>query len=410
MMETKPLSRIVLGLTGGIAAYKSAELTRLFVKAGVTVDVCMTAAACRFIAPLTLQALSGRPVVTDLWATGADNGMGHIDLSRGADAIVVAPASADFLAKIANGHADDLLTTLTLARDCALFVAPAMNRQMWANAANQRNVARLVADGVIVLGPGSGDQACGETGDGRMLEPEEIFAAMYAWAQPKLLAGKRVLLTAGPTFEPIDPVRGITNTSSGKMGFALAQAAAEAGAAVTLVSGPTSLPTPAGVTRIDVTTAADMATAVDANLHGIDAFIAVAAVADYTPSTPAGTKIKKKGAPLTITLRPTVDILATVAAHRIADSRLRLFALHAAAGRRGPAAAGVEDPVPGPALQRDGWVGRLYQRLFQGRSAARGVAGKDEPGHAPGRRPAACGRASGARPEGGRARRKRLGE
>lgn len=314
MMETKPLSRIVLGLTGGIAAYKSAELTRLFVKAGVTVDVCMTAAACRFIAPLTLQALSGRPVVTDLWATGADNGMGHIDLSRGADAIVVAPASADFLAKIANGHADDLLTTLTLARDCALFVAPAMNRQMWANAANQRNVARLVADGAIVLGPGSGDQACGETGDGRMLEPEEIFAAMTAWAQPKLLAGKRVLLTAGPTFEPIDPVRGITNTSSGKMGFALAQAAAEAGAAVTLVSGPTSLPTPAGVTRIDVTTAADMATAVDANLRGIDAFIAVAAVADYTPSTPAGTKIKKKGAPLTITLRPTVDILATVAA------------------------------------------------------------------------------------------------
>ena len=313
-METKPLSRIVLGLTGGIAAYKSAELTRLFVKAGVTVDVCMTAAACRFVAPLTLQALSGRPVVTDLWASGADNGMGHIDLSRGADAIVVAPASADFLAKIANGHADDLLATLTLARDCPLFVAPAMNRQMWANAANQRNVARLVSDGVIVLGPGSGDQACGETGDGRMLEPEEIFAAMAAWTQPKLFAGKRVLLTAGPTFEAIDPVRGITNTSSGKMGFALAQAAAEAGATVTLVSGPTSLATPAGVTRIDVTSAAEMATAVDANLRGIDAFIAVAAVADYTPTAPAERKIKKSGAPLTITLKPTVDILATVAA------------------------------------------------------------------------------------------------
>jgi phosphopantothenoylcysteine decarboxylase/phosphopantothenate--cysteine ligase len=314
MMETKPLSRIVLGLTGGIAAYKSAELTRLFVKAGVTVDVCMTAAACRFIAPLTLQALSGRPVVTDLWGSGADNGMGHIDLSRGADAIVVAPASADFLAKIANGHADDLLTTLTLARDCALFVAPAMNRQMWANAANQRNVARLAADGAIVLGPGTGDQACGETGDGRMLEPAEIFAAVVAWAEPKRLAGRHFLLTAGPTFEAIDPVRGITNTSSGKMGYALAQAAAEAGATVTLVSGPTSLATPAGVTRIDVISAAQMAAAVSANLRGIDAFIAVAAVADYTPTAPAETKIKKNGAPLTITLKPTVDILATIAA------------------------------------------------------------------------------------------------
>ncbi len=265
-MDSKPLSRIVLGLTGGIAAYKAAELTRLFVKAGIGVDVFMTAAACRFITPLTLQALSGRPVQTDLWASGADNGMGHINLSRGADAIVVAPASADFLAKIANGHADDLLSTLTLARDCALFVAPAMNRQMWANAANRRNVARLVADGVVVLGPGSGDQACGETGEGRMLEPEEIFAAVVAWAQPKDLAGRRVLLTAGPTFEAIDPVRGITNTSSGKMGFALAQAAAEAGAEVTLVSGPTSRATPAGVTRIDVTSAAEMAAAVDANL------------------------------------------------------------------------------------------------------------------------------------------------
>src|SRR6185295_18218878 len=197
--EFMPLSRIVLGVTGGIAAYKAAELTRLFVKAGVTVDVCMTDAACRFVTPLTLQALSGRPVLTDLWASGADNGMGHIHLSRGADAVVVAPASADFLAKIAHGHADDLLSTLTLARECPLFVAPAMNRQMWANAANQRNVARLVADGITILGPGTGDQACGETGDGRMLEPEEIFASVYAARQPKLLAGKRVLLTAGPT-------------------------------------------------------------------------------------------------------------------------------------------------------------------------------------------------------------------
>ena len=239
--RTKPLSRVVLGLTGGIAAYKAAELARLFVKAEITVNVVMTPGACRFIAPITLQALSGNPVLTDLWASGAANGMGHIDLSRGADAIVVAPASADFLAKAANGHADDLLSTLTLARDCPLFVAPAMNHQMWGNAATQRNVARLVADGVIVLGPGVGDQACGETGEGRMLEPQEIFDAVVAWAQPKVLAGKRVLLTAGPTFEAIDPVRGITNTSSGKMGFALAQAAAEAGATVTLVAGPTTL-------------------------------------------------------------------------------------------------------------------------------------------------------------------------
>ena len=314
MMDLKPLSRVVLGVTGGIAAYKAAELIRLFVKAGITVDVCMTAAACRFISPLTLQALSGRPVRTDLWESGANNGMDHINLSRGADAIVVAPASADFLAKAANGHADDLLSALTLARDCPLFVAPAMNRQMWASAANQRNVARLIADGVTVLGPGTGDQACGETGDGRMLEPEEIFAALTAATAAKLLAGRRFLLTAGPTFEAIDPVRGITNTSSGKMGYALAQAAVEAGAAVTLVSGPTQLPAPLGVERVDVVSAAEMSAAVDANLDGVDAFIAVAAVADYTPASPATTKLKKSSAPLTMTLQPTVDILATVAA------------------------------------------------------------------------------------------------
>ena len=312
----KPLTRIVLGLTGGIAAYKAAELARLFVKAGVAVNVVMTPGACRFITPITLQALSGNPVLTDLWASGAANGMGHIDLSRGADAIIVAPASADFLAKIARGHADDLLSTLTLARDCALFVAPAMNRQMWANAANQRNVAQLIADGVVVLGPGSGDQACGETGEGRMREPEEIFDAVIAWAQPKLCAGKRVLLTAGPTFEPIDPVRGITNASSGKMGYALAQAAAEAGATVTMVSGPTGLPTPAGVARIDVQSAADMAAAVEQRVATCDVFIAVAAVADYTPDTVSDRKIKKDRTPLTITLQPTVDILATVAARR----------------------------------------------------------------------------------------------
>jgi len=313
-MDTKPSSRIVLGLTGGIAAYKAAELTRLLVKAGISVDVCMTEAACRFITPLTLQALSGRPVLNELWQTGADNGMGHISWTRAASAIVVAPASADFLAKVANGHADDLLSTLALARDCPMYVAPAMNRQMWASAATQRNIARLVADGVMVLGPGTGDQACGETGDGRMLEPEEIFEAISAAAQPKLLQGRTLLLTAGPTFEAIDPVRGITNTSSGKMGYALAQAAAEAGAAVTLISRPTSLPTPGGVKRIDVTSAAQMAAAVDANLDNVDAFVSVAAVADYTPVAPTGSKIKKNNDTLTIALRPTVDILATVAA------------------------------------------------------------------------------------------------
>ena len=309
-----PLDRIVLGLTGGIAAYKSAELTRLFVKAGVRVDVVMTAAACRFITPMTLQALSGRPVLTDLWTSGADNGMGHIDVSRGADAIVVAPASADFLAKLAHGHADDLLSTLCAARDCPLLVAPAMNRQMWGNPANRRNVERLAADGVAILGPDSGDQACGETGEGRMLEPEAIFAAVIASRQPKLLAGKRVLLTAGPTFERIDPVRGITNSSSGRMGYALAQAAAEAGAVVTLVSGPTALPTPPGVARVDVESAAEMLAAVLAHVGAADLFVAVAAVADYTPATVAAQKVKKRDATLSIELKPTVDILATVAA------------------------------------------------------------------------------------------------
>src|SRR5215471_13294732 len=247
----RPLTRVVLGLTGGIAAYKAAELTRLLVKEGITVDVVMTPGATQFITPMTLQALSGKPVITELWESATPNAMGHIDLSRGADAIVVAPASADFIAKLANGHADDLLSTLCLARDCPLLVAPTMNVHMWNNPATQRNIARLKADGIELLGPGSGGQACGEVGDGRMIEPEEIMSALIAWAQPKLLSGKRVLLTAGPTFEAIDPVRGLTNLSSGKMGFALAQAAAEAGAKVTLVSGPAAVATPAGVRRID---------------------------------------------------------------------------------------------------------------------------------------------------------------
>jgi len=310
------LNRVVLGITGGIAAYKAAELARLLVKEGIAVDVVMTPAATQFIAPMSLQALSGRPVLTDLWASGAANAMGHIDLSRGADAIVVAPASADFIAKLANGHADDLLSTLCLARNCPLLVAPTMNVQMWNNPATQRNMAQLKADGIGALGPASGSQACGEVGDGRMIEPEEILAALVAWAQPKLLAGKRVLVTAGPTFEAIDPVRGITNLSSGKMGYALAQACAEAGADVTLVSGPTSLPVPGGTRRVDARSAADMAAAVDAAVDRADIFIAVAAVADYAPVRSHASKLKKGAAPLKLELKPTVDILARVAGRR----------------------------------------------------------------------------------------------
>lgn len=314
--RARPLSRIVLGVTGGIAAYKAAELVRLLVKDNVTVDVVLTDAGARFVTSTTFQALSGRPVHTDLWHSGADDAMGHIALSRGADAIVVAPATADFLAKLVHGAADDLLTTLCLARECPLLVAPAMNRQMWANAATQRNVAQLRTDGIEILGPDTGELACKENGEGRMLEAQAIYDALVAFRQPKVLAGKRVLVTAGPTFEAIDPVRGITNLSSGKMGFAMARAAAEAGADVTMVAGPTSLPTPSGVTRIDVTSTAEMADAVFARVDACDIFIAVAAAADYTPVEPRTQKIKKSGESLTITLKPTIDILATVAARR----------------------------------------------------------------------------------------------
>jgi phosphopantothenoylcysteine decarboxylase/phosphopantothenate--cysteine ligase len=313
-LSSEQTKRVVLGVTGGIAAYKVAELTRLFVKAGIGVDVVMTANATRFVAPLTFQALSGRPVLTDLWASGADNGMGHIDVSRGAQCIVVAPASADFIARLAQGRADDLLATLCLARECPLLIAPAMNRQMWANAATQRNVAQLREDGVQILGPDTGELACKEDGEGRMLEAEDLFALVVASWQPKLLAGKRVLVTAGPTFEPIDPVRGITNSSSGKMGFAIAQAAAEAGAQVTVIAGPSSVPTPMGVTRIEASSAARMADAVLSRVDASDVFVAVAAVADYTPATTSAQKIKKSKDDLTLTLTPTVDILATVAA------------------------------------------------------------------------------------------------
>ena len=304
---------ILLGITGGVAAYKSAELTRLLVKAGYTVQVVMTDAATEFVGPATFQALSGRPVFTNQWDKRIDNGMPHIDLSRDADAILIAPASADFLRKLAHGAADDLLSTLCSARDCPLLVAPAMNRQMWENPANQRNVALLRQDGIAIFGPGSGEQACGEVGDGRMLEPEQLFELTEAFFQPKPLHGKRVVITAGPTFEPIDAVRGITNSSSGKMGYAIARAAIEAGASVTLVSGPTALATPLGVNRINVQSAQDMMQAVLQQIGTADIFIGVAAVADYAVKNRSEHKIKKSDANLTIELTPNPDILATVA-------------------------------------------------------------------------------------------------
>jgi phosphopantothenoylcysteine decarboxylase/phosphopantothenate--cysteine ligase len=309
--------RIVLGITGGIAAYKSCELVRLAVKAGFQVDVVMTEAATRFIGPATFQALSGRPVWADLWDAREPRSMAHIELTRGAAGILVAPASADFMAKLAHGFADDLLSTLCLARpaSCPLLAAPAMNVEMWQQAPTQRNIAQLRADGVAILGPGSGSQACGETGDGRMLEAAELFAHLSALVTPKLLRGKRVLITAGPTEEPIDPVRVITNTSSGKMGYALAQAAADAGATVCLVSGPTALPAPAGVTRIDVKTARDMFAAVKTQVPGADVFIAVAAVADYYVKEYSERKLKKdeRHPGLTLELSQNPDILKWVA-------------------------------------------------------------------------------------------------
>ena len=307
--------RIALGVTGGIAAYKAAELVRLLIKQGASVQVVMTDAATRFVTPVTFQALSGKPVFCDQWDPRVANNMPHIDLTRESDALLIAPASADFLAKLANGLADDLLSTLTLARSCPLLVAPAMNLQMWGNPATQRNIATLRGDGVGILGPASGDQACGETGQGRMLEAEEIAADLIAFFQPKVLAGKKLLLTAGPTFEAIDPVRGITNLSSGKMGFALARAAREAGADVTLVCGPVSQATPRGITRINVASALKMHAEVMQRIAGQDVFIGVAAVADYRPATPSAQKIKKDGSKApSIELVQNPDILADVAA------------------------------------------------------------------------------------------------
>jgi phosphopantothenoylcysteine decarboxylase/phosphopantothenate--cysteine ligase len=309
-----PSRRILLGVTGGIAAYKAAELTRLLIKAGHTVEVVMTEAATRFVTPVTFQALSGNAVYSDVWDPRPDNAMAHIDLSRRADLFLIAPATADSLFKLAHGVCDDLISTLAAARTCKLAVAPAMNRQMWENPPNQRNVAQLIADGVTVLGPAAGEQACGEVGVGRMLEPEEIVELLDGVFADKVLAGKRVLLTAGPTFEPIDPVRGITNISSGKMGYALARACRDAGAEVVMVSGPTALAKPVGVRNIDVTTAEQMHAAVMAEAGRADVFIGVAAVADYRVANRSEQKMKKQGAAPTLTLVENPDILASVAA------------------------------------------------------------------------------------------------
>lgn len=306
--------RILLGIAGGIAAYKAAMLARLLVRAGADVRVAMTEAATRLVTPVTFQALSNQPVWSDLWDQRVPDAMGHIELSRDRELIVVAPASADFMAKVAHGLADDLLSTLCVARRCPLMLAPAMNVEMWENAATQRNLGVLRDDGVLIEGPVAGDQACGETGYGRMLEPAQIAAGIEAFFAPKRLAGKRVLVTAGPTEEPIDPVRVLTNASSGKMGYAVARAAQEAGAEVTLVSGPVSLATPAGVARIDVRTAQEMFEAVKKRAPSSDVFISVAAVADYKAKNPSTQKIKKaNGRAVTLELEENPDILAYVA-------------------------------------------------------------------------------------------------
>jgi len=309
---------IVLGMTGGIACYKSAELCRLLVKAGATVQVVMTEAAEQFITPVTMQALSQRPVYGSQWDAREPNNMPHINLGREADAILIAPCSADFIARLVQGRSDELLSLLCLARPMAsvpLLVAPAMNREMWLHPATQRNLAQLALDGAVVLGVGNGLQACGETGDGRMLEPADLLEDLAAHFQPKLLAGQHVLVTAGPTFEAIDPIRGITNHSSGKMGFAVARAAREAGAEVTLVAGPVALPTPRGVRRVDVQSAAQMLDAAVAAARQATVFVATAAVADWRPAAPSAQKIKKDGSGAMPALEfvENTDILQTLA-------------------------------------------------------------------------------------------------
>lgn len=310
--------KIVLGMSGGIACYKVAELTRGLTKEGASVQVVMTQAATQFITPVTMQALSGYAVYTDQWDARIPNNMPHIDLTRDVDALVIAPCSADFMFKLAHGACDDLLSTLCVARPMTLplMIAPAMNVEMWQNAATQRNVAQLKADGIAILGPDAGDQACGETGMGRMLEPEQLLEEIIASFHRKALAGKRVLVTAGPTFEPIDPVRGITNLSSGKMGYAIARAAREAGAEVTLISGPTALTTPYGVHRINVQTAQQMHDVVVSHIRDEDVFIAVAAVADWKVVNASEQKLKKtgEGDVPQLQFEQNPDILAEVAA------------------------------------------------------------------------------------------------
>lgn len=313
-MKQAQQKRIVLGITGGIAAYKSAELVRLLIKQGIDVQVAMTEAACHFITPTTMQALSGKAVFTSQWDSSVPNSMAHIDLSRAADAIVIAPASADFIAKLAHGMADDLLSALCLARNCPMLIAPAMNREMWLHAATQRNITQLINDGVRILGPDQGMQACGEEGMGRMSEATALAQSIAAIFQPKKLAGKKILLTAGPTYEAIDAVRGITNRSSGKMAYAIAQAAQEQGAEVTMISGPTALAKPYGVQCMDVRSAAQMFDAVKQQANNCDIFIGVAAVADYRAAHQSEQKIKKSSDTLTLELIPNPDILAYVAA------------------------------------------------------------------------------------------------
>lgn len=315
-MQTPSLHRphLLLGITGGIAAYKTAELVRLLVKQGISVQVVMTEAATHFMTPATMQALSGMPVFLDSWDQRIDNGMPHIELSRQADAILIAPGSADFIAKLTHGIANDLLSTLCLARECPLLLAPAMNKQMWENPATQRNIAQLILDGITLLGPDSGEQACGEIGAGRMLEPEALLEGVLCHLAPKLLAGKKILMTAGATIEMLDPVRGITNLSSGKMGIALATVATRMGAEVTLVYGQVSTPLPPVHRAIQAISAEEMYLAVMQQVADKEIFIAVAAVADYSPTHSATQKIKKSASTLTIELKKNRDILAEVAA------------------------------------------------------------------------------------------------
>ncbi|MDH5480329.1 MAG: bifunctional phosphopantothenoylcysteine decarboxylase/phosphopantothenate--cysteine ligase CoaBC [Nitrosomonas sp.] len=304
--------RLLLGVTGGVAAYKAAELARLLTQSGTDVQTVMTESACRFIGPVTFQSLTGNPVFTDLWETNTTNNMAHINLSRNVDAILIAPASADFIARIACGMADDLLATLCLARDCPLILAPAMNRQMWENPATQRNLNLLKGDGVLVCGPVNGEQACGEIGMGRMLEPCELIEAVQGVLQPKLLQGRNVLITAGPTYEAIDAVRGITNISSGKMGYAVARAALAAGANVTLITGPSCLVAPAVSKLLNVISANEMMEAVKKEISQTDIFISVAAVADFRAAKISKQKIKKTDEKFTLHLEPNPDILGYV--------------------------------------------------------------------------------------------------